>query len=58
MSKELVKCSCLKEMQGQKLGQRLKERLSRDCPPGDPSHVQTPNPNTIVNAKMGLQTGA
>jgi hypothetical protein len=53
-------CSCLKETQGQKMEQRPKERLSSDCPPrsGDPSHMQTPNPDAIADAKKCLQTGA
>jgi hypothetical protein len=33
---------------------RLKERPSRDCPPGDPSHIQAPNPDTIADAKKCL----
>ena len=28
------------------------------APPGDPSHIQTPNPDTIVDAKKCLLTGA
>jgi hypothetical protein len=27
-------------------------------PPGDPSHIQLPNPDTIVNANKCLLTGA
>jgi hypothetical protein len=35
ISKILIQnCSCLKEIQGQKVEQRLKERASRDCPTG------------------------
>jgi hypothetical protein len=37
--------------------QSLKERLSRDCPPGDPSHIKTPNPDPISEAKKYLLTG-
>jgi hypothetical protein len=33
------KGSCLKEIQGQSVEQRLKKRPSRDCPSGDPSHI-------------------
>jgi hypothetical protein len=36
----------------------LKERASRDRLPVDPSHMQTPNPDTIVDAKKCLLTGA
>ena len=28
------------------------------APPGDPSHTQTPNPDTIADAKKCLLTGA
>ena len=28
------------------------------APPGDPSHMQTPNPDTIADAKKCLLTGA
>jgi hypothetical protein len=41
--------------------QRLKYRPSRDCPtcpPGDPSHIQSPNPDTIVDVNKYLLTGA
>jgi hypothetical protein len=34
----------------QSVEQRLKERSSRDCPPGDLSHIETQNTDTIVNA--------
>jgi hypothetical protein len=34
------------------------EGKARDCPPGDPSHVQTPNPYTFADAKKCLLTGA
>jgi hypothetical protein len=44
-------CSCLKEMQGQSVEHRLKERPSRDCPSRDPSHLQIPNTDTIADAK-------
>jgi hypothetical protein len=42
-------CSCLKEIRGQSVEEpRLKERPSRDFPTwGGPSHIQTPNPDTI-----------
>jgi hypothetical protein len=32
-----------------KYGKGMKERPSRDCPPGDPFHIQSPNPDTIVD---------
>ena len=28
------------------------------CPPRDPSHIQTPNPDSIADAKKCLLTGA
>jgi hypothetical protein len=35
--------------------QRLKEKGHLETtPPGDPSHIQTPNPDTIVDAKKYL----
>jgi hypothetical protein len=43
-----------KEMQGQRVKQRLKERPSRNCPPRDPSHLQTLNLDTIADAKKSL----
>ena len=32
--------------------------IQRLFPTGDPSHIQTPNPDTIVDAKKCLLTGA
>jgi hypothetical protein len=29
-----------------------------EIPPGDPSHIQSPNPDTIADAKKCLLTGA
>jgi hypothetical protein len=40
------------------LEQKLKERSSNDCPTWDPSHIQLPNPDTIVDANKCLLTGA
>jgi hypothetical protein len=37
---------------------RLKERPSETALSGDPSHIQSPNPDTIVDAKKSLLTGA
>jgi hypothetical protein len=34
--------------------QRLKERTSRVYPPGDPSHMQPPNSDIIVDAKSAF----
>jgi hypothetical protein len=34
------------------------ERLSRDATPRDSSHIQSPNPDTIVDARKCLLTGA
>ena len=51
-------CSCLKEIQEQRVEQKQKKRPCRDCPPGDPSHMQTPNLATIADAKKYLLTGS
>jgi len=45
------------EIQGQKVEQGLKKRSSKDCLPGDPSYMQAPNPDTIVDDKKCLLTG-
>jgi hypothetical protein len=37
--------------------QRLKEVHPETAPPGNPSHLQPPNPNTIADAKKCLLTG-
>jgi hypothetical protein len=50
-------CSCVMEIQRKRLEQILKERPSRGAPPGDPSHIWTPNPVTIVDVKKGLLSG-
>jgi hypothetical protein len=42
----------------QRWEQRLKERLSIDCPPPHPSYMQPPNPNTIADANKYLLAGA
>jgi hypothetical protein len=39
-----------KELQRQSSELRQKERPSRDCPPGDLSHKERPNPDTIADA--------
>jgi hypothetical protein len=36
---------------------RQKDGLSRDYPPGDPSHNQPPNPDTIAYARKILLKG-
>jgi hypothetical protein len=46
------------EIQRQSVEQRLKERPSRDSPPEDPSHIESPNSDTIVDANKCLLTGA
>lgn len=46
------------EMQRQRVEQRLKERPSKTVPPGDLSHIQSPNPDTIVDAKKCMLTEA
>ena len=35
---------------------RWKEGPSRTAPPGDPSHIQPPNPDTIAYARKTLLT--
>ena len=52
-------CSCLREIQGQRGEQRLKEKKDHPetAPPGDPSHIETPNPDNIAHAKKCLLTG-
>ena len=39
-----------------KFGAEMKEDHSVTIPPGDPSHIQLPNPDTIVNANKCLLT--
>ena len=34
------------------------EAVAEIAPPGDPSHIQPPNPDTMVDAKNSLLTGA
>jgi hypothetical protein len=48
-------CSCLKEMQGSRT---LRKGHPETAPPEDPSHLQTPNPVSIADAKKHLLTGA
>ena len=42
----------------QSVEQTLKDRPSETAQEGDPFHIQSPNPNTIVDAKQCLLTGA
>ena len=42
----------------QSVEQSLKDRPSRDCPSGNPSHIESSNTDTIVVAKKCLLTGA
>jgi hypothetical protein len=44
------------EIWRQSMKQSLKERLSRDCSTWDLSHIKTPNPDTIADAKKCLLT--
>jgi hypothetical protein len=44
------------EIQRQSVEQRLKKCHPETAPPGDPSHIQLPNSNTIVDAKKCLIT--
>jgi hypothetical protein len=45
------------EIWRQSVEQRLKERPSEIAPPVHPSHVQSPNPDSIVDVKKCLLTG-
>jgi len=48
-------CSCLKEILGQRVEQRLKERPSRDCPTwGSILHAATKPKHTLADAKKYL----
>ena len=40
-----------------KFGAELKKGPFRDCPTGDPSHIQPPNPDSIAYASKILLTG-
>ena len=42
---------------GTKMEQRLKKCHPETAPPCDPFHPQTPDPDTIADANMCLQTG-
>ena len=42
---------------GQQLCTHIHIHHSETAPPGDPSHIQSPNPDTIVDAKKCLLTG-
>jgi len=44
------------EIQRQSVEQKLRESHPETVPPGDPSHTQTPNPDTIADAKKSLLT--
>jgi hypothetical protein len=46
-----------KDKTGIKMEQSLKERPSRVCSTWAPSHLQTPNPDTIADAKKQMLTG-
>jgi hypothetical protein len=46
------------KIQRQSVEQRLKERPSRDCPTWGPSHIQSPNTDTVVDANKSFLTGA
>jgi hypothetical protein len=47
----------MKEVTEKSLELRRKDGLSRDYPPGDPSHNQPPNPDTIAYARKILLKG-
>ena len=58
ISKILIQNSfCQKEVQEQRVEKRLKERLPKDCPPSDPSNLQTPSPDMTADTKTCLLTG-
>jgi hypothetical protein len=40
------------EIWGQSLEQRLRKGHPETAPPGDPSHIQTPNPDTIADRSL------
>jgi hypothetical protein len=46
------------ETQRQSVEQKLRKGHPVTVPPGDPSHIQPPNPDTIVDANKCLLTGA
>jgi hypothetical protein len=50
-------CIKKKGIQTQRVEQRLKSH-PEIAPPGDPCHMQPPNPDTIVDAKKYSLTGA
>ena len=61
------KCGCFspsytkylrEQIRRQSVEQRLEESPPRDCPTGDPTHIQSPNADTIVDAKKYMLTGA
>ena len=45
------------EILRQSIEKKLKERPFRDCPTGDPSHIQSLKPDTIVDFNECLLTG-
>jgi hypothetical protein len=55
--KEWTKCT-QEEIWRQSVEQWLKERPSETASPKDKSHIQTPNPDFIADAKKYLLTGA
>jgi hypothetical protein len=52
-------CSCLKEMQGQRVESRdWRKGHPETAPSRDPTYLQTPNPDTIADVKKRLLLGA
>jgi hypothetical protein len=43
---------------GTKSGKETEGKAIHTAPPGDPYHMQPPNPDTIADAKKCLLTGA
>jgi len=53
-----INSSCQKEMQGQRVEQKLRKGRPETAAAKNPSHLPTPNPDTIDNAKKCLLTEA
>jgi len=46
------------EIRRQSVEQKLRESYPETAPPGDPSHIQLPNPDNIADDKKCMLTGA
>ena len=58
MSKILHNCSCQKKCRNKEWSRGWRKGHPETAPPRDPSHLQTPNLDTIADAKKHLVTGA